>query len=278
MSVMADAPRSKPEPEKHQYPPTESYIVRDEKDSVLGIRESHPSYGTISISHVQGTRPLFDSDVVNHHYVEISIQEADKFIDGDREIIMGHGKPLARVAMSAAQFAEFITTPNRGSGTPCTLEYIYGDRTYDTRFGNRPEPPTPKPFADRFKEEGRERVNLMLAHMEHAKTLVDQLVSSEEKPTKANFKVLAQRLAAAMQEIRSNLPYVVHSLEEAVEKRMQHAVTEFESYVSTSLQRRGLEGLQQMQLSGSIKPEQKALPRPAYPVGTERTWGVKNNA
>ena len=246
------------EPER-TYPPTESYTVRGAKDNVLGIKESHPSYGTIAISHVQGSAPLFDSDVVNHHLVEITIQEADKFVDGDREMIMGHGKSLARVWMSAAQFAEMITTPNRGSGTPCTIKHIYGDQAYDTRFGDRPEPPRPQPFTERFKEEGRERVRLMLSHMDNAKALVDKLVSSEEKPTKANFRELAQRLAAAMQEIRSNLPYVLTSLEEQVEKRMQHAVTEFESYVSVSLQRRGLESIDPLRLAASVNPEPKAL-------------------
>lgn len=247
------------EPER-TYPPTESYTVREEKDRVLGVKESHPSYGTISISHVQGSAPLFDSDVVNQHFVEISIQKASKYIDGDREMVMGHGKSLARVWMSAAQFAEMITTPNRGSGTPCTIKHIYGDQPYDTKFGDRPEPPRPQPFTERFKQEGRERVRLMLEHMEGAKALVDKLVASEEKPTKANFRTLAAELAAAMQEIRSNLPYVLHSLEEQVEQRMQHAVTEFESYVSVSLQRRGLESLAPLQLSASVKPEVRALP------------------
>ncbi len=245
----------KDERDTRKYPPTESFVTRSEPDNVLGIRESHPSYGTISISYVSGNVPLFDSDLKHNHFVEISIQEADKFIDGDREMVMGKNRKLARVWMSAAQFAEFITTPNRGSGTPCTIRDVQGDPQWDTRWGDRPDAPTPQPFADRFKEEGKRRISLMNQHMAYAKGLVDKLVDGSEKPTKANFKEIASRLMLAVQEIQSNLPYVMQSMEEATEKRMQNAVTEFESYVGTRLKHMGLEHMQ------ALAPR---LPSPTY--------------
>lgn len=117
----------KDERDTRVFPKTESFIKRTEPDNIMSVRESHPSYGTISINHVSGSVPLFDSDLKHHHFVEISIQEADKFIDGDREMVMGKNRSLAKVWMSAAQFAEFITTPNRGSGTPCTIRQVQGD-------------------------------------------------------------------------------------------------------------------------------------------------------
>ncbi len=38
------------------YPPTERYTVRDEKDSTLGIKETHPSYGTMSSAYAQAKK------------------------------------------------------------------------------------------------------------------------------------------------------------------------------------------------------------------------------
>jgi hypothetical protein len=245
----------KDERDTRTYPPTESFVTRDESNALMGIKETHPSYGTISISHVYGQVPLFNSDIQHNHFVEITVQEASKYIDGDREIVMGHGKSLVRVWLSAAQFAELITTPNRGSGTPCTIRHAQGDPQWNTRFGDRPEAPKPQPFADRFKDEGKRRAQLMNEHMHYAKSLVDKLVDGTEKPTKANLKDVAQRLAQSMQEIQSNLPYVMECMEEATEKRMQNAVTEFESYVGTRLRTMGLEHLQ------ATAPK---LPSPTY--------------
>jgi ElaB/YqjD/DUF883 family membrane-anchored ribosome-binding protein len=248
--------RNKAEDPKNR--PTEDYIVRDEKDRVLRIRERHPSYGTIAMHHVQGSAPLFDSDVLNQHFVQITVQEASKFIDGDREWVMGDTRPLVEIRMSAAQFAEFITSPNRGTGASCTIVHAQGDPVYDTRFGSRPAPPTPQPFTERFKQEARERTRLMAEHMDAAKVMVDELLTNVTKPTKANLGTLKSELEAALREIQSNLPYVMESLEETTEKRMQHAVTEFESYVSTRLQRAGLEYLQG-QAPRLRAPETKAL-------------------
>ena len=59
--------------------------------------------------------------------------------------------------------------------------------------------------------------------------------------------------------VERNLPYVMNEMEEGIEKRMATAINEFESYVSFSLQKKGLEHLasQAPRLSA---PEQKALP------------------
>ena len=226
------------------YPPTESYTTRKPQDSVLGIAERHPSYGTVSINYVTGDVPLFQSDVVNHHFVELSIHEAELHFDGEREWVFGDCKTLATVCMSAAQFAELITTPNRGTGTPCTIVNVQGDPIWDTRFGNRPVPPIPKPFADKFKEEGKERTRRMTEAMNRAKGITAEMLNGNANATKANLKVLQGELDRALTEINSNLPYVLESFEGHVEKRMQHAVTEFESYVGTSLKRMGLQSLQ----------------------------------
>jgi hypothetical protein len=192
----------------------------------------------------------------HNHFIEVEIKEATKYLDGDREWVMGN-KILASVWLSAAQFAEFITTPNKGSGTPCTLRRIQGDPLYDTPLRDRPLPPTPQPFADRFKEEGKKRARLLLEHIDRAKTMVDELADSVTKPTKANIKLLGGELTMAIQEIRSNLPYLMQSMEEQVEKRMANAVTEFESYVGTRLQRMGLEALQgQVAMLPPVKVEQ----------------------
>lgn len=242
----------------------DKWTVRKEPDSLGWIKETHPSYGTISISNTSSTgTPLFNSDVRHGHFISIRISEAHRNIDGTHEMVMAD-KQLIEINMTAAQFAEFITTPNRGSGTPCTLRYVAGDEPYEgVRFG-RPYPPMPEPFTDKFKAEGRERMDLMIAHMERAKTMADNLQSGAERPTKANIGVMVHGLQQAIQEIRSNLPYVLKVLDEQTEQRMQKAATEFESYVSMRLQHMGLEALaaQAPRLTAGVG-EVKTLPEEA---------------
>lgn len=232
----------------------------EDKSSVFDYTETHPSYGVISISHTSGRTDLFASDVQHQHFITIKVSEARRVVNGTHEFVMDD-RQLVEVAMSAAQFAEFITSPNRGSGTPCTIRNAAGDQPYEGVRWGRPNPPRPEPFLDKFKREGRERMELMVKHMEYAKELAEALVIGISKPTKENLKGLTSSLTLAIQEIRSNMPFVITQLDEATEKRMQTAVTEFESYLGTRLQTLGLEHLQS-QVPRLNAVEAKALPEP----------------
>jgi ElaB/YqjD/DUF883 family membrane-anchored ribosome-binding protein len=201
---------------------------------------------------------LFDSDVKHGHFIEITISEAKKHRTGfTHESVLG-GKQLARVRMSFAQFAQFITTQNVGSGTPCTIAHIIGDENepYATQWGGRPDPPDPKPFLDKFHGVGKERADRILATVSDALKQAESLLSGDDKPTKANLKNITAKLSSVHQDVKSNLPYLMECLDEEMEHKLSNAVTEFESYVASSLQEKGLEILREntMKLNvGAIK-------------------------
>lgn len=221
---------------------SDKWAKKTDKDVHGWTKEYHPSYGAISISHTSGNASLFESDVNHQHFITIRIKETCRIIDGTHEFL-GEGRELIEINMSAAQFAEFITTPNRGIGTACTIRHAIGDEPYEgVKFG-RPEPPRPEPFTDKFKGEGREYMNKMIQFMTTAKTMVDDILGGVTKPTKANLSSLGEALRMAIMQVQSNLPFVLKVLDEQTENRMQKAVTEFESYVSTRLQHMGLEAL-----------------------------------
>jgi hypothetical protein len=155
-------------------------------------------------------------------------------------------RQLVRIAMTQAQFAEMITSPNRGDGVPCTIERCIADDDkpwVHPRHGGRPEPPAPEHYTKKYKNVMGERVGYISEGLKTAKEKADRLLSGEDKPTKANLGAIAAALRMAQMNLDRNLPYVMEEMEEGIEKRMSTAVSEFESYVAVSLQHKGLEHL-----------------------------------
>lgn len=239
---------------------TDQWLKRKSK-SPTEYSETHPSYGCIGISQVSGKGVLFGSEVSHQHFISITISEARRVVDEPREFVMSD-RELVRIAMTQAQFAEMITSPNRGSGVPCTIERCIADDDKPwahPRHGGRPEPPAPEHYTKKYKNVMGERVGYISEGLKKAKEQADRLLSGDDKPTKANLKAIADALRMAQMNLDQNLPYVMEEMEEGIEKRMATAVGEFESYIALSLKEKGLENLIS-QVPRLTTGDQKALP------------------
>ena len=87
-----------------------------DKDEIL----THPSYGMVQFSRVTGGNcRLFGSALEGHnHRIELRIFEAEMHIDHDLHMERPYGKgQIIEVALSAAQFAELLTTMNSSIST-----------------------------------------------------------------------------------------------------------------------------------------------------------------
>lgn len=159
---------------------------------------------------------------------------------------LGSRRELIRVDMTQAQFAEMITSPNRGSGVPCTIGRFVGDKDepwVHPRHGGRPSPPDPEHYTKKYKSAMGDRASRVYEELKKASDKAERILSGEDKPTKANLGELAASLRMAQMNLDKNLTYVMEEMEEGIEKRMATAVSEFESYVSYSLKAKGLEHL-----------------------------------
>ena len=244
---------------KEEGPPTEQWLKRDSK-SETEYTETHPSYGVIGVSQVSGRGTLFGSEVAHQHFISITISEARRVVDTPREFVMS-SRELVRIAMTQAQFAEMITSPNRGSGVPCTIERFTGDvgePWVHPRHGGRPSPPEPEHYTKKFKDIIGVRAKNLSNYLKAAKEKIDKLFLGGDKPTKSNLKELQDALYMAQMQVDSSLPYVIEEMEEGIEKRMATATSEFESYIALSLKAKGLESLAN-QVPRLATPEQQAL-------------------
>lgn len=253
---------------KRNDPPTETYLVREESPN--RVKETHPSYGVVGISRVSGRADLFASDVVHHHFLSLRIKEAARVIDGTFEHVSG-GRQLIEVWMTEAQFAQMITQPNVGDGVPCTLHDVWGDETsWNNDWGNRPAPPPPAPIIDGYKKEVEEKGAKVSEDIAKAQALVTEMLTGKKNLTKKNLDAVRDALYFAKMTADSNMPFVVERMNEAMEKKAASAVVEFETFVSQSLQARGLAYLQ------NDAPQLRIGPAPTVPElpasATPDTW------
>jgi hypothetical protein len=121
----------------------------------------------IQFSRVTGKANLFGSDFDHDHYITLKVTPCTTQRSSNRTWYMGTLKPYIEVSLSAAQFAETITTLNCGSGIPCTMEYLNGRGKFP-----KIEPIPQRPA---FKAEGGEALAESIAAIDDTIAELDTL-------------------------------------------------------------------------------------------------------
>lgn len=80
----------------------------------------HPAFGQIGVSRCQGGAVLYGSDFVHHAFMELTIRQSELHRTVARDWHHGHSD-LLTVRMSESQWAAMLSSPNVGTGTPCTI-------------------------------------------------------------------------------------------------------------------------------------------------------------
>lgn len=106
--------------------------------------EHHESFGMLQISRVQGGRGstrLFGSHLNYHeHTIQLRVLRAYRSFHLSTEWFSPENAlPVVEIEMSAAQFAEAITSMNRGAGTPCTIRSVETETMEDLPDEHVPE-------------------------------------------------------------------------------------------------------------------------------------------
>ncbi len=204
----------------------------------------HPSFGIINISRVSiggGHKRLFDSPFKHYHAItlEISPGQMSRNLHGDT--IMPSGNvPYITVAMSEVQFSELILNAGRFGGTPCTIEYVNGERVPDP-----PKSDIKKLWADEVKAGFKDIADAADA----AEKSVNDLLA-KPRITKGDVESLKSIIYTLAQDLRSNLPWMQERFQEAMEKTIADAKGEINAHVSSVIQKSGLKALQGSMLPG----------------------------
>lgn len=204
-------------------------------------RYEHPAFGKVVLTHPTGNMTLFGSDVSHHGSMCISVYRAhlDRHLNHD---FIGENEMICEFELSAAQFAQFITSQGSGSGTPCTLSY---GPAVGAKGVSYPAIEKIESKMDMHRREVRESASEQIGKIRTSFDAVNALMDAPSIPKKAMKEALFH-LKCMIENIPSNMEYTVSSAEEALEKAVSDAKIEIESYVAVTTQRLGIKSLEQL--------------------------------
>ena len=198
--------------------------------------ETHPAYAVIAIHRVTGgNKRLFGSALPSHNHT-IWIRIARASVRHHLSTDWFHDEEgLIEVEMSQAQFAELITTPNAGVGTPCTIRSI----------GKTNVPSIPdavKIESEKVREGFVKKIRVFQRSIEEKSQKVRDLVGAS-KLTKTEKAAVVEVLDAAVREISSNMPFVLDMFQEAATRVVSSAKAEIDAFTTSHVMNLGIKAL-----------------------------------
>jgi hypothetical protein len=197
---------------------------------------THPSFGMVRWNRTQGgkTSDLFGSSIEYQDTITLTIARGEVTRNLNRDWYYAR-KDLIEIQMTPIQFAEFITSPNQGSGIPCTIRYTAQDGT----IPGQEIPMKRKQFEDEFEKECQ-NIN---KNFETLKQSINDLkVSNKVK------EELQSQLFKVSRIMDDHIPFIQKSFNEQVDKTVLEAKVEVEAFVENKIRQTGLEALKNSNL------------------------------
>lgn len=190
---------------------------------------THPAFGQISASRVHGHAFLYGSDFLHNGYMTIRVHRSKQMRDTSHDWYFPR-EELIEVSLTEAQWATFVSTPNAGSGTPCTINHLRGEEVPDL-----PPPPA-----------RTEQIAFEASH--HADAAVASLVALREEIGKATMsekqrKHLLGYVDSAHRGLSGSIPWMLKAFAEQTEAVIERAKVEVNAYATRTIVRMGLEKL-----------------------------------
>ena len=204
-----------------------------------GERYNHESYGQAVFSRRQSTghRRFFGSALTMHYNtVALTISRCE------REHGLAHDwfyprEQLIEVEFTAAQFAELLTTMNVAGGVPCTIRGI--------GRASVAEPPETPTESDAVRSGFKADMHKIAAKMSKLRDDVAAAMAGKTI-TQAARKTIVSAVDNLIQDVQSNLPFVLDSFQEAADKVASAAKAEVEAFTMHAIVSAGLDKIREM--------------------------------
>lgn len=191
-------------------------------------RQTHPSYGLASFSRRTGNPGrLFGSPLHTHEaYVTLAIKEGFLM----KESTTGHERfygsvrgDIIEVDLSAAQFAELLTTMNVGLGVPCTIRWLNGERV--------PNPPDIPQEVEKVRTHFKTRMKDATEELKKNQTRVVELLEKKSL-SQADRREILESITNVRRHLEANVPFYLEMFEEAANRVVVHAKAEIDAFVT----------------------------------------------
>lgn len=209
--------------------------------------EEHPSWGVVVINRAQGTpRPLFGSSLLHQHTIELEIKEARYARDLSHDWIHG-GQTVVGVTMSAAQFADAITSFGQGGGSPCTIHYARDSGAIKQKATDSKQ----HQFREEFEREMRELTEGLHELQQKANAVLDTPGTVKASDKKHLLALIRQGVGT----IRGSIPYVERQFQKQTDRTIVEAKAELEAHIDGKLRSLGLEAMREQLQIEMAEPE-----------------------
>ena len=200
--------------------------------------EEHPAYGMVAFNRVQGSPgKMFGSALPQHgHFIRLVVRQGSRKHELGHDWVMGTGSSVVEAWLSAAQFAELLTTMNIGDGVPCTLRRIDGHKVPEMPQDEETE-------AERTYKAGETKMSVFGDELKEEISVMREKILSKGALSMAARREVVALLDKVLRETEANMPFALRSFQEAVEKTSQHAKAELDAFVSHTITAKGLEAL-----------------------------------
>lgn len=205
--------------------------VESHDSGPLGQRFTHPAFGQISASRVQGDTTLYGSDFVHHHFIIIRIARSELCRDLNHDWHFA-GREYVEVALSEAQWATFVSSLNNGSGIPCTVQHVDHEMMPSIPLRRQ---------EDVFKAELHSTLGDAVAKVERTIAAINgdlgQGISGKKR------EAILAHLDRLRRDLDDSLPFTAKSFEKHMENTVEKAKVEVNAYMQATISRAGLAAL-----------------------------------
>lgn len=197
-----------------------------------GVVETHPAFGVAVVTRSSGSpRSLFQSDVLHHQVITLSIQTADRTRDLNHDWVHSRDT-LVEVELSLAQWGALVSSVGLGSGVPVTIR----------RTESRAFVPT-LPYQPRIKASLGEVTGSIDKLFARAKETLETLADAIENKKGVRAVRDALRMhSSTITNASNNSEFAVTSLAEAGEKVTSQVRADIESQILAAARLTGNRG------------------------------------
>lgn len=217
-------------------------------------RTTHPAFGGIVAHRVSGYRSLYGSDFKHQHFMRVSIKRSEHVRSLSHDRYYGDLRSLIEVDMTEAQWAEFISAPNIGTGVPCTIDNFNGEWM--------PLLPDPGDKREVFTNEARKYLDDGMKELADLK----RMLATTPGISKTALRAITSKIESAERDLGPSIDFVAKSFDKHVEKTISKAKQEIHGHMLRQITRAGADATN-MPLAMDVdegQPEiiEAALPKP----------------
>ena len=196
------------------------------------VTVEHESFGLLSFLRTQSNqnKHLFGSSIKHQNTIHMRFKACEENRGLNRYWYYPK-ETIIDIEMSYSQFAEAIVAMNT-TGIPCTIRKVMGHEMEDCPGESQRE---------MFEKEFKGKVLDVTTRVRDLKMAADDLLERKGPLKVAEKKELANMIHMLVMEVRSNLPFIQSSYNEAMDKTTMEAKSEIESFVNHQVHTLGLE-------------------------------------